>query len=323
MTVYQKEEVVRTNELERDISGLIQKDTRKKKFKDRSLVIEHYSQLLSNNKLRIGRFLQIMANMDNKIIIQDHEYPTFENATETSSVSETVAANRRSTKKKSNTSTVLTRSKVRKLASQENNMAKKRTASETDFNDATDQLNASKRINVVNDSSLVMSSNARVTSDASASTIATNERLANKNSNISTTLTRAEVRNVSSQEAHSEEVASNDTIDLMYAPHQTNERCDDTDIADIAFSAVTVEIDRLNEYFEKIYNHEVEVHLQTECVMGCKRPRGTVLLPCQHQPTCNQCFVLWRIFVDQKGKKRTTFCPFCRKKVTSTIVVHN
>lgn len=289
--MYQKEEVVKTNELERDISGLIQKDTRKKKYKERSLVIEHYSQLLSKNKIRIGRFLQMMANMDNKIIIQEHEYPIlnsediefestedlndfntlmnpsadtindtsavmFANPSGISNASETVATKRRYAKKKSNTSTVLTRAKVRKLALQESSAGKKRTASDVDISD----------------------------------------------------------------------IDSSDATDPMTtnAPKRAKERSESIDPrAGITLSAATLEIERLNKHFEKIYNREVEVHLNTECVMDCKRPRGTVLLPCQHQPTCNQCFVLWRVFVDQKGDNRTTFCPFCRTQITSTIVVHN
>lgn len=38
-------------------------------------MIEHYSRLLRDEKLSIGRFLTIMANMDNKIVFEEHEYP--------------------------------------------------------------------------------------------------------------------------------------------------------------------------------------------------------------------------------------------------------
>lgn len=73
--MYQRIELMKTNELEKDVTGLIQKDTRKKKFKDRSLLIEHYSCQLRDEKISVGRFLSIMSNMDNKIAFEGHEFP--------------------------------------------------------------------------------------------------------------------------------------------------------------------------------------------------------------------------------------------------------
>lgn len=78
MTVFQREEAIKTNELERDVSGLIQKDTRKRKFKDRSLIIEHYSRQFRDEKISVTRFLKTMINMDNKVVFQEHEYPTLD-----------------------------------------------------------------------------------------------------------------------------------------------------------------------------------------------------------------------------------------------------
>lgn len=74
MTVFQKEEVVKTNELERDIAGLIQKDTKKKFYKDRSAKIEFYSLQLRDDKISVKRFLKIMANVDNKIIFEESDF---------------------------------------------------------------------------------------------------------------------------------------------------------------------------------------------------------------------------------------------------------
>lgn len=75
MVVFQKEEVVKTNELERDVNGLIQRDTRKKFYKDRSAKIEHYSLLLRDEKINVKRFLKIMANVDNKIVFLESDFP--------------------------------------------------------------------------------------------------------------------------------------------------------------------------------------------------------------------------------------------------------
>lgn len=78
MAVFQREEVVKANELERDINGLIQRDSRKKLYKDRSAKIEHYSLLLKDEKINVKRFLKIMAHIDNKIVFAENEFPVLD-----------------------------------------------------------------------------------------------------------------------------------------------------------------------------------------------------------------------------------------------------
>lgn len=78
MTVFQKEEVIKTNELERDFNGLIQRDSQKKMYKDRSAKIEHYSLMLRDEKITVKRFLKTMANVDNKIVFAESDFPTLD-----------------------------------------------------------------------------------------------------------------------------------------------------------------------------------------------------------------------------------------------------
>lgn len=78
LSVWQREEVVKANELERDVFGLIQKDSRKKKIRERSQIIGQYSKLLQDGKISVGRFLITMANIDNKIVFDEQEYPTLD-----------------------------------------------------------------------------------------------------------------------------------------------------------------------------------------------------------------------------------------------------
>ena len=70
--------MVKSNELERDVAGLIQRDFQKKIIKDRSAKIEHYSIMLRDDKISIKRFLKIMANVDNKIVFDESEFPTLD-----------------------------------------------------------------------------------------------------------------------------------------------------------------------------------------------------------------------------------------------------
>lgn len=268
MAVYQKEEVVKANELERDIGGLIQKDTRKKKFKDRSLVIEHYSTLLNENKLRVGRFLQIMANMDNKIIIQEHEYPVL-NADEIEF---------------------------------ENN---------DDFDRYIILINPSAK-DTTDESSVVF---AGASSDSVA---VVTKKKKTKEIEKSTVLTRSKVRKLAKRKEVSDEAESE-----IHPSSKRAEKSSDSNETGDSLSDATEKVAQLNVFFEEIFKRDtLQLQLTSECMMGCKRPRGTVLLPCRHQPKCNQCFVLWKVFCDQKGKDRHTFCPLCRTKVTTSIPVH-
>lgn len=76
--MFQKEELVKANELERDFAGLIQKDTKKKLYKDRSAKIEFYSLLLRDEKISEKHFLKMMANVDNKIVFNEAEFPVLD-----------------------------------------------------------------------------------------------------------------------------------------------------------------------------------------------------------------------------------------------------
>lgn len=70
--------MIKANELERDLAGLIQKDTKKKLYKDRSAKIEQYSLLLREEKISCKQFLNTMANVDNKIIFDEGEFPVID-----------------------------------------------------------------------------------------------------------------------------------------------------------------------------------------------------------------------------------------------------
>lgn len=60
------------------MAGLIQKDTTKKVYKDRSAKIEHYSLMLRDGKINEKYFLKIMANVDNKIVFDEAEFPNLD-----------------------------------------------------------------------------------------------------------------------------------------------------------------------------------------------------------------------------------------------------
>ena len=79
----------------------------------------------------------------------------------------------------------------------------------------------------------------------------------------------------------------------------------------------------LEKRFDEIINAEKsnQISNSTKCVMQCQRDRAMVLMPCKHQPTCNPCFVLWKMHLS--GQKLDTICPICKSKVTDQIAVND
>lgn len=67
----QKEELMKTEELEHDTEGAMQRDFRKKKDQLRAKNIAKYSLLLQSDKITPKLVVKTMANMNNKIIFDD------------------------------------------------------------------------------------------------------------------------------------------------------------------------------------------------------------------------------------------------------------
>lgn len=82
------------------------------------------------------------------------------------------------------------------------------------------------------------------------------------------------------------------------------------------------EIERLYKKFQKIIDTQSNIYItDSQCLMECGRPRATVLLPCKHQPICNECYVIWKIYVLQH--KNMVFCPACKGEVVQTLFINN
>lgn len=73
-----------------------------------------------------------------------------------------------------------------------------------------------------------------------------------------------------------------------------------------------------------------------ECILACGRNKSMLLLPCQHQHTCKECWLIWKMESMKKVTKEmlldnTTFddtlmqpkCPVCRAPVDKEILAFN
>lgn len=89
---------------------------------------------------------------------------------------------------------------------------------------------------------------------------------------------------------------------------------DDANNIDI-FVSITEKGAILSEIEKKI--HEIKINginsTSTKCVLCCKAKQSMVLLPCRHQITCEQCWVIW---ADGNSKPN---CPKCKNRVKQTI----
>lgn len=328
--MYQREEVLKCNELERDVSGLIQTDTRKKKFKDRSLVIEHFSQLLQNKKITVSRFLCMMSNMDNKIAFEEFEFPALnidEISFETESDREQFMNTQQSAEKgvngahalatrkgakgtKKTTKTVvnqevpiLTRSKTRKAAARQQKQSNDFVANSSDAFSETNVSDAGK--------SIAQPSNDLIETLTYGVSTRTRKRCVQE--------TQLDVGSESGEEP-------TQPIAKRAATINSESRNSEIGVVTELMSSST-QLSQLHTKFNEILNGKInekmlaEENKSTSCIMKCGRRKATVLLPCKHQPICNQCYVLWRLFVTKKMKN--VICPLCKNRVTSNIVVND
>lgn len=72
-----------------------------------------------------------------------------------------------------------------------------------------------------------------------------------------------------------------------------------------------------------------------ECIMGCGKNKSMLLLPCQHQHTCKECWLIWKIeslkkvsheILDSSTYDDTLMlpkCPLCRKPVNKAMIALN
>lgn len=90
---------------------------------------------------------------------------------------------------------------------------------------------------------------------------------------------------------------------------------------------------RIRERFDDIERQAVfDVDPNSiECIMECGRRKSTILLPCRHQHTCEQCWFLWKVHQindyknddeDDDNRSKPT-CPVCREGVDESISAFN
>lgn len=84
--------------------------------------------------------------------------------------------------------------------------------------------------------------------------------------------------------------------------NQTDNTTSDDDSDNMEhFSRVTrsgSSVQKIRSLLRDIENKSIEQILQhdtMECIVGCGRKKSMLLLPCQHQHTCRECWLMWKI----------------------------
>lgn len=286
LLVYQREELTKTNELELDVRGVLQKDTQRKKYKDRSSIIEQYSKMLKANKISVRRFLVIMSNMDNKIVYDEHEYPKLD-------------------------------------------------VEDIDFESSDDMdkyksmtqpipvcSNASSTVNELEEIDDVVAAQKRVSGEKAPLSKTTIE---NKKSKESSSKGEPSSNSQRKKRERVVEIGDSDSDDEVYiSKRRKNYRLDSSDESDNDLEIVTsmtsmeAELIRLHKKFDEIIlGKNSKVKRTKNCIMECGRDKATILQPCKHQTTCNQCFVFWKLHLLSKNQQ--IFCPMCRTTVKKHI----
>lgn len=123
--------------------------------------------------------------------------------------------------------------------------------------------------------------------------------------------------------------------DFDAATSSTDENDDNTDI----FRKLTRSGSALKRIISAIESIENQTAIFTkdsmECILDCGRNKAMLLLPCQHQHTCKECWLIWKM----QSLKRITKevlnsshyddnimqpkCPMCRQPVDKEIVAYN
>lgn len=302
LAVYQREELTKTNELELDVRGVLQKDTQKKKYRDRSSIIEQYSKLLKANKISVRRFLVIMSNMDNKIVYDEHEYPKLDIEDIEFESSDDME------KYKSMTQPI-------PVCSNSSSTVSNTPEMDADVNEVEAIDDVVAVVQEQGSGRKAPLSKAAVENEKSNGSSSKGEPSSNSQ------------RKKRKRVVEIEESDSDDEVCLVRSKRRKNVLMDsshdsldssDSDLKIVtSITSMEAELTRLHKLFDEIILERTTVNSKakrsSKCIMECGRVKATVLQPCQHQATCNQCFVFWKLHLVSKSK--TIFCPICRATV--------
>lgn len=92
-------------------------------------------------------------------------------------------------------------------------------------------------------------------------------------------------------------------------------------------------LSKIQEIIKKIENDDVHPSDDMSCIIGCGRKKSMVLMPCRHQHTCGECWVLIKSYHfhkipvecsnDSDENEMKPKCPVCKCHVDEELNVLN
>lgn len=286
---FQKEEVVKADQFQRDVKGNKQPDRRNAFYKKRALLIEKYSNQLLQKEITTRQFLSIMANVNNEVICHEKEF--FTDEVDIRMSIDTILEEGVDMPFEDN---IITQESVELLPTEKQTTRKRKAAT-------VETAPKSKRTR-----------NTRQTTNAQTSKDKTSEA------------TRIKVAtNVAKKNAANKVQKPHVVLD------DTDSDTDDTRVNEIMerITRNGSSMLKLRKRFKELEERE-NITIDPDCykcIICYERKKNTILFPCLHQHTCGPCWLIYKIqqinslpidaFDENFDDVTKPKCPVCRQGV--------
>lgn len=287
----QKEEAMKSDEFERDVSGTPQRDDRKNLYKKRAEMIETYSDKLSSGKINWKYFVNVMSNLNNKILYEDNEM--FLNKTDVDMADDMALIEGDDTQE--SIESLIQMQNEHQFEAQTNGA----NMTQQTMSDAPEGTNKRKRTKKANNQNIGDNQSAPKRKKKQTKTTHGKSTPGKKKS------TKARTEKSTPQSA-----TDSDSVDFELMDRVTRNGST---------------ILRLQKRFEQIENQaEIPDPQGFLCVICCERKKSMILYPCLHQHTCEPCWFFWKVrqlnkikSYDEDLDDESTMpkCPMCRQSV--------
>lgn len=288
----QKEEAMKTDEFQRDVNGTPQRDGRKLLYKKRAEMIETYSAQLSSGKINWKYFVNVMSNLNNKILYDDSEM--FLTETDIESAASTLLVES-SESEKGNDFDIETQSENR--------------AQNDQFDAHADETNSKQK---------PKKTTKKATKRSQSKT--TNHENGEDRQPAAKRMQIQETTSKSKRKSTEKTNGSNSGSSMVQIPLDRMTRNGST----------VLKIQQRFDEMEK--RNEIPDAQSFHCIICNERKKSVVLYPCLHQHTCEPCWFQWKVRQlnnissyngDSDDEATMPKCPVCRQSVAEAKAVIN
>lgn len=345
----QKEDLAKSDQFSRDVTGVFQPDRRKKFDKKRSEVILNYSKQLEKKEITPKQFLSIMANINNEILYDEKVFFTdnieinLSNETELiegddipyvapldDESNSTTEANAMQSKPKrariqrttTTESTVQTRSRRAKTQSTTtSNMVQMNVRTTT-------RQNKRDRARVQSDDDLDSEMNLGACSTTAATIDDNVTQPRPKRARIQKTSTTESTVRTRSKSVRATTQPNNRDRAHVQSDDDSNVNLDSDSYVYEVMQHISQNGTALLNLRKRFQELEKQKNILIDpdcfkCILCYERKKNTILFPCLHQHTCNPCWIIWKIHQintipldssmgDEVIKPK---CPVCKRTV--------